>query len=122
MSTEDDIKAFQERLISLRKSRGYSQTAFARILGISPRMMCHYERETENLPPTALLIRIAQALDCSIDSLLSIEPIEPDGRTVQGRLLKRFQQVAELPEADRALLVQMLDTLLAKNQLINSDT
>jgi len=116
----ENVTEFQRRLISLREAQGYSQADFARAIGVSPRMMCHYEREAVHLPPAAVLMKMAEALGCSIDGLLDMEIAEPDGRTVEGRLLRRLREAAKLPENDRTLLIQMLDVLLAKNGLTAS--
>ena len=113
----DVVREFQHSLVRLRDEQGYSQAAFARAVGVSARMMCHYEKESENLPPGAILVKMAETLGCSIDAMLNAELGKADGRTVEGRVLRRFKDAARLPESDRMLLVQMLDALLAKNEL-----
>ncbi len=67
-------ETFGQRLARLRKAAGYSQRQFAPEVGISQRMLCYYEAQSEH-PPAHLLPTIAQALNITTDQLLGVEPI-----------------------------------------------
>lgn len=114
----NNIKQFQDRLIRLREERKFSQTGFAKLIGISRRMMCYYEKESNTMPSSGLILKMAQVLECSVDDLLDLthEP-KTDGRTAEAKFMKKFSEAAKLPEDDRNILIQMLDALLVKNAL-----
>lgn len=116
-TSQEQARSFQKRLIALRRQRGYSQAAFARAVGTSRRMMCYYEKDGRCLPPGGMLLNMSQVLGCSMDYLVGAETEQCDGRTVEGRLLSKFRDAAKLPEKERMLLVEMLDTLMSKNRL-----
>lgn len=59
-----------DKIRELRKSAGYSTaTAFARQLGIKPNSLINIERGNK-AASLAMLLRIAQELDMSVDDLL----------------------------------------------------
>src|SRR6266851_4852970 len=68
----EPASGFGERLASLRKTAGITQTALAEEIGISQRMMAYYESPTA-YPPANLLPAFARALDVSVDALLGVE-------------------------------------------------
>lgn len=75
-----------KRISSLRKERGYTGEALAERLSVSPQAVSKWEN-ARCLPETALLPELAEALDCSIDSLLCpkelliLEAVYTDGQT-----------------------------------------
>ena len=56
------------RIASLRRERGYTGEALAERLQVSPQAVSKWEN-AKCLPETAILPALAEALDCSIDSL-----------------------------------------------------
>jgi len=105
---------FGKRLAALRKEAGYTQTELARELGVSQRMISHYEGQSE-YPPTAVLPKLAQLLHVSTDELLGIKP-QPKNRQPDSRLLRRMQQIDKLSAARRKQIVQVIDTFIAAEQ------
>lgn len=75
-----------KRISSLRRERGYTGEALAERLQVSPQAVSKWENG-KCLPETAILPALAEALDCSIDSLLCprelfiLEAIYTDGQT-----------------------------------------
>ena len=75
-----------KRIASLRKERGYTGEALAERLQVSPQAVSKWEN-AKCLPETAILPALAEALDCSIDSLLCprelfiLEAVYTDGQT-----------------------------------------
>ena len=63
---------FSQRLVQIRKSKGLTQVELGKRIGVSQRIIHHYEHKAE-YPPTQKLIELAQALDMSIDDLLGIK-------------------------------------------------
>ncbi|MCI9220913.1 MAG: helix-turn-helix transcriptional regulator [Lachnospiraceae bacterium] len=74
------------RIASLRRERGYTGEALAERLQVSPQAVSKWEN-AKCLPETAILPALAEALDCSIDSLLCprelfiLEAVYTDGET-----------------------------------------
>jgi len=62
------MSIFSERLIQLRKSKGLSQIAFAKEVGVSPRVYQSYEYG-QSEPGMSKLVKIADVLDVSLDYL-----------------------------------------------------
>ena len=63
---------FRERLIELRKEKGYTQQALADLLGISVWTLNSYEAKGV-LPRFDMIVMLAKALECSADYLLGLE-------------------------------------------------
>ena len=64
-----DVEGIAKRIGILRRERGYTGEALAQRLGVSPQAVSKWEN-ARCLPETAIVPALAQALDCSIDSLL----------------------------------------------------
>lgn len=62
------MSIFSERLTQLRKSKGVSQNALAKEIGVSPRTYQDYEYG-EREPQVAIFSRIADFFDVSLDYL-----------------------------------------------------
>lgn len=62
------MSVFSERLIQMRKSKGISQSAFAKEIGISTRTYQDYEYG-EREPQVTIFVRIADFCDVSLDYL-----------------------------------------------------
>jgi transcriptional regulator with XRE-family HTH domain len=108
---ERTLEGFGPRLAELRKSRGLTQTELGDQVGVSYRMIAHYERPDAQ-PPGPILPDLARALGVSTDELLGVEPLRDTLSPRTARLLKRLQRVEELPPADQRALLKFLDALL----------
>ena len=81
-----DLEKIARRIASLRRERGYTGEALAERLQVSPQAVSKWEN-AKCLPDTAILPALAEALDCSIDSLLCprelfiLEAVYTDGET-----------------------------------------
>lgn len=64
-----DLIEFGNKIASMRKEHGYTGEELAERLGVSPQTVSKWEN-AKCLPETAELPALAEALDCSIDSLL----------------------------------------------------
>ena len=111
----DESTKIGESLVKVRKTKGMSQADLARSLKISTRTLCSYEKGVRRLPST-MVKQLCEILGVSADEVLGITPVKEDGRTAEARLIRKFRDAIELPEDDRQLLVQMLNTLLAKQR------
>ena len=109
-------EGFGERLATLRKTAGISQTALAVEVGISQRMMAYYESPTAH-PPSNLLPSMAAALGVSVDALLGVETSKRRAKATDTRLARRLQDVEKLDTADRRQLIQLIDAFIERGQL-----
>ena len=81
-----ELEKIAMRIASLRRERGYTGEALAERLQVTPQAVSKWEN-AKCLPETAILPALAEALDCSIDSLLCsrelfiLEAIYTDGQT-----------------------------------------
>ena len=65
-----DAKKIGRQIAALRKERGLTQESLAEAAGVSPQAVSKWENG-HSLPETALLPRLAKALDASVDMILS---------------------------------------------------
>lgn len=109
---ERTLEGFGPRLARLRKSKGLTQSQLGDLVGVSYRMIAHYER-ADAQPPGAVLPDLAHALGVTTDTLLGVRPLKEKADPRTARLLKRLQRVQELPPADQKALLRFLDALLS---------
>lgn len=63
------IKIFSDRLLSIRKSKGYSAKDVAEALGLSKAAISQFE-SAKNPPSATILIALADFFDVSLDYLV----------------------------------------------------
>lgn len=70
---EKDVteRKFAERLLELRKEKGWTQVKVAESLGISAVCYLHYEKG-QRVPPLGIIVAVAKLYDVSADYLLGI--------------------------------------------------
>lgn len=82
------IRELGERILLLRKWRNFkNRTEFCKICGINRSTVAGYEAGT-SAPSYVALVRLADALEVSINQLLKLEPI-PNFDTVDDEVQKR---------------------------------
>lgn len=92
---------FGERLKSLRKEAGMTQTDLAMRLGITKSVVSYYERQ-ERSPSPDVLIQLTDIFHVTADYLLGITH-------------KKLIDVSDLSEDDMAFLLLTIQTLRKKN-------
>lgn len=107
---ERTLEGFGPRLASLRKASGLTQAELGAKVGVSYRVIAHYERE-EAQPPGPILPDLAQALGVTIDGLLDSEPLEPVPPRI-ARLRRHLRRVEELSPSDQRTVLKLVDALL----------
>lgn len=107
---------FGARLAALRKQAGLSQSALAREIGVSQRMMAYYEGPTA-FPPANLLPAIARTLGVSVEALLGTETSKRKAKAVDTRMQRRLQQIASLPPEERRQIMQLVDAFIERGRL-----
>ena len=63
------------RIAEIRRARGLMQSELAKQLGVTPQAISCYEQEKKE-PRLKTLIKLSQALDCSLDELLGLRKID----------------------------------------------
>jgi transcriptional regulator with XRE-family HTH domain len=106
-----------DRIRRFRIAKGLSQTELGKLLGVSQRVVTYYE--VRGVSPTPqLLIKLADALEVSIDMLLGRKALPrqmavlSEGSLRRWRRLKRLE---ELPRHDQMAVLKMIDALAERS-------
>jgi transcriptional regulator with XRE-family HTH domain len=102
-------RAFAERFIRIRKAKGITQTELAKLAGVSQRVVALYET-TITHPSADIVLRLARALDLSVDQLLGRRPIKIKAE-ISRNTLKKAKMMEELPPDAQKSVMNMIDTL-----------
>lgn len=102
-----------EYMKSLRQQKGLSVQELAELCGVSSNMIWNYESGRRE-PPLAVLCKIADVLDVSLDMLVrGKEKDRPEGRSRE-EMLKMYDQMSE---EELVLLQHLIGTALADKRL-----
>lgn|SRR5690606_7489319 len=97
---------FGERLALVRKKKKISQDELAKAIGVHAPVIGRYERD-EVKPSIEVAAKIAQSLGVSLDYLTGNSDLELDADVI-----KKIQEIQQLPEKDRNHLFYLLDNVL----------
>lgn len=106
--------SFGKKLREARETKGLSQKGLATKIGSVHTVIGRYERD-EMKPSIDVVKRLAEELGTTVGYLL--------GEAKEAQLLKdpamlkRFQEINELNEEDKACVFTFLDAFLAKNKM-----
>lgn len=95
-----------EHIMLLRKKKGLSQAVLGKAVGTSGDIIGRYEREIIT-PSIEVIMKIADALDVSIDFLVGKTLLKLDTDTVQ-----RLNDISNLSEENKNFVFQMVDMAL----------
>lgn len=107
---------FGERIKQIRKAKGLSQVEFAKHCGTDPRQVSRYENG-HVLPSLDVLIKMATAMDVTIDYLLIEDAPKRPLKVKSSPLLDRAYDLQALTEDDQHTLLKVLDAFVAKNHV-----
>ncbi len=93
-------------MMLLRKKKGLSQAALGKMIGTSGDVIGRYERG-DIKPSIDVVSKIADALEVSIDYLMGKTSLVLDKET-----LKRLESISQLPDHNKAFVLEMLDMAL----------
>lgn len=112
-------RGFATRLKKLRRERGLTQKDLANLVGCETVLISRYERG-EGLPKFDTLVALAQTLRVSTDEIaLGRDPAEA-GKELpihNVMLLERFQELESLPREDQAMVIGLVDAVIAKRKV-----
>lgn len=95
-----------QQISNLRKKKGISQADLGKRVETSGDIIGRYERD-EVKPSIEVVIRMADALEVSLDYLVGKTDLELDSST-----LNRIQEVTKLPEQEKQQVFMVLDALI----------
>ena len=95
-----------EHIMLLRKKKGLSQASLGKTAGTSGDIIGRYERGIIT-PSIEVIMKIADALDVSIDFLVGKTSLELDLDT-----LNRLKDIAELSDENKDFILKMVDMAL----------
>ncbi|MCE2397077.1 helix-turn-helix transcriptional regulator [Candidatus Poribacteria bacterium] len=102
---------FGERLMTVRKKKKLSQAEVGKEIGISGDAYGRYERG-EVRPTIEMAVKIAQAMNVSLDYLTGATDMELDDT-----MLKRIQAVSKLPTKEKECVYVFLDSFIDRMKL-----
>ncbi len=108
-------KQFGQRLKQLRKKKDLTQKALGNLIGVTYPQLNKYEGGT-NAPPMDKLVKLASALNTSIDFLVTgnLSDNIPIHNT---RLIQRFQELEEFNSDDQETVIKLIDAMIVKRRV-----
>lgn len=106
---------FPEKLKLARKQKGFTQGQLAKRTGSDSQRISKYERGVL-VPTTAILIKLADALEVNLDYLLRDPEDRAVGKIRDTVLLDQFTQIDSLAENDKQLVKGLLDAFIKKSK------
>ena len=112
--------AFGKKLKELRTQRGWSQQELADKAKMGIAQVHRYEKGTSQ-PTLDVIRRLAIEFRVSADEFLFDGRHGPAKMHIKsGRLLQRFEKIAELPEHEQEIVVYLLDAVIARAQFAHA--
>ncbi len=106
-----------KRVVGLRKKKGLSQSDLAKQVGISYAQVGRYETKGAQ-PPAEVLKKIADALDTTVDYLISGDTDEKAVSTLKdAELLQQFRAVEQMDEDDKMTVKKLIDAFITKRKI-----
>lgn len=101
--------AIGDKILALRKQKGWSQQQLARQIGTSGPIIGRYERG-EMTPSVEVAKKLADSFGITLDYL-----VDDTGRLAEIKdkaMLNRLTQIEELDQEEKNTIVQVIDSLL----------
>jgi transcriptional regulator with XRE-family HTH domain len=96
------------RIIELRKAKNWSQSQLADKVGVSYAQIGRYETKGSQ-PPAAVLKKIADALDTTVDFLINGNTEDKAKASLQdAEVIRYFKEVDTLPAEDKSALIRVI--------------
>jgi transcriptional regulator with XRE-family HTH domain len=104
-----------ERIYNTRKARGYTQAELGKRIGLSNRMIAHYEGYNV-LPPIDVLKQIADALDVTVSYLLGESTQKKIVDNLKPSLRRHIEILRELPPSKQKTILEMVESFAYKTK------
>ncbi|MCU0376022.1 MAG: helix-turn-helix domain-containing protein [Chitinophagaceae bacterium] len=105
-----EITSFGKKIRECRDAKGLSQQALGKLMKTTLTVIGKYERD-EMVPSVTVAQRLANFLDTTVGYLLG--ETEEVNLLKDPEMLRRLNDIANLPEKDKAHILYTLDNLLA---------
>lgn len=100
------------RITELRKAKNWSQSDLAAKVGVSYAQIGRYETKDAQ-PPAAVLKKIADALDTTVDFLLNGNTEDKaKASLIDAEVIRYFKEVDNLPADDKSALLRVIGGFL----------
>jgi transcriptional regulator with XRE-family HTH domain len=106
--------SFPNILRRLRKNKDWSQGQLAQKAGIDLQKISKYERGISS-PPIATLVKIAKALDVSLDYLVTGKNSSTE-KMKNTQLVKKMEEIENLPLEYQKTLISVLDSFIKRHK------
>jgi len=105
------------KIKQLRKEKGWTQDQFAEISNIDSKQISKYENN-RFVPSIDILIKLAKAFDISIEYLvLDGVPKASFDKKHNMEIIKKIEEMDELPDDEKKAILLFIDALNAKRKL-----
>jgi transcriptional regulator with XRE-family HTH domain len=105
------------RIVELRKKKGFSQSNLAKQVGISYAQVGRYEIKGAQ-PPAEVLKKIADALDTTVDYLINGDTDEKAVSSLKdAELLQQFRAVEQMDDDDKGTVKKLIDAFITKRKI-----
>ena len=103
-----------KKLYKTRRARGITQERLGELVGLSKRMIAHYEVGSKAMT-VEYLQKIAETLGVTVSYLLEerSDPLKLEEKTSRS-LRKRFETLKKLPSMDQQAIFRMIDNAAKK--------
>jgi transcriptional regulator with XRE-family HTH domain len=91
-----------------------SSSVLAERVGIIQALVSDYERDKLRLNPD-MSVKFAQVLGVTTDQLMGLQPTKANGHQPSRKVLRRLEQIENLPRRDQDALLRTIDAFLAKS-------
>jgi transcriptional regulator with XRE-family HTH domain len=112
--TDDVAGVFRIQLRELRDRKGWTQLDLAKEVGVTRTVIANYEQAVA-FPPLPILVKLAQVLNVSLDTLVWGERRAEDSIDDR-RLLEFFQKADRLHYRTKAVLMEVIEAILVKEE------
>jgi transcriptional regulator with XRE-family HTH domain len=102
-------------ITKIRKAKGLTQKDLAVKIGISQRLLSHFEVGRRRIT-SEMLFQIALSLNVSADKILGLNGSVKDSSPISPSLIKRIHEIEMLPLNEKRALVKTIDNFLKANK------
>ncbi|WJM85469.1 helix-turn-helix transcriptional regulator [Dickeya chrysanthemi] len=115
MQTEEQRRAFGQRLKALRNQQRRTQKDIAARIGVQLSQYNKYESGM-HIPPADKLIQLSELFSTTIDHLLrgSHDELAPISNT---RLMERFKALAQCLPEEQEMVIKLIDAVIVKHRV-----
>jgi len=112
-ASRNQEESIGQRLARLRRDRGITQEELAAMLDVAQPMVSGWERDVFRLSGE-VIIAMARIFGVSSDEILGLDELRATAPIKNKRLLRKLQQLEQLPRRDQEALLRTINAFLSK--------